>query len=130
MVKLSKLMILKVEAPIKKRILRSGLDLQTFIERTNEYEVASTSSSDIEVVRTFFNNYDTVDQFRYELMQFNFADKELFRPGWDRYFMKLSTVVAKRSNCMKRAVGCVIVRDCRIVATGYNGTPFGMMNCN
>ena len=52
------------------------------------------------------------------------------RPGWDRYFMKLSTVVAKRSNCMKRNVGCVIVRDCRIVATGYNGTPFGMINCN
>ena len=31
---------------------------------------------------------------------------------------------------MKRAVGCVIVKDCRLVASGYNGTPFGMTNCN
>lgn len=123
-------MLFKVEAPIKQRILRSSLDIQTFIERTNEYEESSTGSSDIEVIRTFYNNFDTIDEWRAELKLFSFGNKELLRPGWDRYFMKLSSVVAKRSNCMKRAVGCVIVRDNRIVATGYNGTPFGMINCN
>lgn len=44
--------------------------------------------------------------------------------------MQLAHLVSKRTNCMKRAVGCVIARDFRIVATGYNGTPFGMENCN
>lgn len=82
------------------------------------------------MIKTFVNKYETIDEFHAELGLFDFSDKEHLRPGWDRYFMKLSQVVAKRSNCMKRAVGCVIVRDCRIVATGYNGTPFGMENCN
>lgn len=44
--------------------------------------------------------------------------------------MKIAHVTSTRTNCMKRAVGAVIVQDNRIVATGYNGTPFGMMNCN
>ena len=52
------------------------------------------------------------------------------RPKWDTYFLRLAEVVATRSNCMKRAVGAVIVNDHRIVSTGYNGTPFGYTNCN
>ncbi|AMD19405.1 HBR504Cp [Eremothecium sinecaudum] len=52
------------------------------------------------------------------------------RPSWDTYFMKLAKLAASRSNCMKRRVGCVIVRDCRVIATGYNGTPRNLTNCN
>ncbi|SCU87252.1 LADA_0E02894g1_1 [Lachancea dasiensis] len=52
------------------------------------------------------------------------------RPDWDSYFMKLATLAASRSNCMKRRVGCVIVRDCRVIATGYNGTPRHLKNCH
>ncbi|SCU96666.1 LAME_0F17018g1_1 [Lachancea meyersii CBS 8951] len=52
------------------------------------------------------------------------------RPDWDTYFMKLATLAASRSNCMKRRVGCVIVRDCRVIATGYNGTPRHLKNCH
>lgn len=51
------------------------------------------------------------------------------RPDWDTYFMKLATLAASRSNCMKRRVGCVIVRDSRVIATGYNGTPRHLTNC-
>lgn len=51
------------------------------------------------------------------------------RPDWDTYFMKLATLAASRSNCMKRRVGCVIVRECRVIATGYNGTPRHLTNC-
>ncbi|CCF58641.1 hypothetical protein KAFR_0F00440 [Kazachstania africana CBS 2517] len=51
------------------------------------------------------------------------------RPDWDTYFMKLATLAASRSNCMKRRVGCVIVRDNRVIATGYNGTPRHLTNC-
>ncbi|CAI4053456.1 hypothetical protein SUVZ_15G3010 [Saccharomyces uvarum] len=51
------------------------------------------------------------------------------RPSWDSYFMKLATLAASRSNCMKRRVGCVIVRECRVIATGYNGTPRHLTNC-
>lgn len=51
------------------------------------------------------------------------------RPDWDTYFMRLATLAASRSNCMKRRVGCVIVRDSRVIATGYNGTPRHLTNC-
>ena len=52
------------------------------------------------------------------------------RPGWDDYFMQIARIVAMRSNCMKRKVAAVIVRDRRIISTGYNGTPRGVKNCN
>ena len=51
------------------------------------------------------------------------------RPDWDTYFMRLAMLAASRSNCMKRRVGCVIVRDDRVIATGYNGTPRHLRNC-
>ncbi len=52
------------------------------------------------------------------------------RPGWDEYFMNLATVVATRSNCVKRMVGAIVVTDRRVISTGYNGTPRGVQNCN
>jgi dCMP deaminase len=52
------------------------------------------------------------------------------RPSWDEYFMKIAQVASMRSNCIKRKVGAVIIRDKRIVSTGYNGTPRGTRNCN
>lgn len=52
------------------------------------------------------------------------------RPSWDEYFMKIAQVASMRSNCIKRKVGAVIVRDRRIISTGYNGTPRGTTNCN
>ncbi len=52
------------------------------------------------------------------------------RPNWDEYFMKIAKVVATRSNCMKRHVAALIVKDKRIISTGYNGTPRGVKNCS
>ena len=43
------------------------------------------------------------------------------RPSWDEYFMMLAHEVATRTTCMRRAVGALIVKDRRILATGYNG---------
>lgn len=56
--------------------------------------------------------------------------KNAARPGWDAYFMGIAKVAALRSNCIKRKVAAVIVRDKRIIATGYNGTPRGVKNCS
>jgi dCMP deaminase len=53
----------------------------------------------------------------------------LKRPDWDEYFMKMAQVAALRSNCVKRKVAAVIVRDKRVISTGYNGTPRGTRNC-
>lgn len=56
--------------------------------------------------------------------------KKNSRPGWDDYFMGIAKVAALRSNCIKRKVAAVIVKDRRIISTGYNGTPRGLANCN
>ena len=51
------------------------------------------------------------------------------RPSWDEYFMDITCLVAKRSTCLRRQVGAVVVRDRRILATGYNGAPSGTPHC-
>jgi dCMP deaminase len=51
------------------------------------------------------------------------------RPGWDQYFMDIADLVSKRSTCLRRAVGAVIVKDRRVLATGYNGAPSGLRHC-
>lgn len=51
------------------------------------------------------------------------------RPSWDSYFMDIARLTSTRSNCIKRKVGCIIVKDNRIISLGYNGTPTGIRNC-
>ncbi len=51
------------------------------------------------------------------------------RPSWDEYFMEIAHVIAKRSNCSRRHVAAVIVKERYILSTGYNGTPHGVRNC-
>jgi dCMP deaminase len=51
------------------------------------------------------------------------------RPDWDTYFLRIAKLVAERSTCLRRQVGAVIVKDNRILATGYNGAPNGVPHC-
>lgn len=51
------------------------------------------------------------------------------RPTWDEYFSELARIVAKRSTCRRRQVGALLVKDERIIATGYNGAPQGLAHC-
>jgi len=51
------------------------------------------------------------------------------RPTWDEYFMEMAHVIASRSTCLRRSVGALLVRDKRILATGYNGAPSGLRHC-
>ncbi|HZK25034.1 MAG TPA: cytidine/deoxycytidylate deaminase family protein [Oscillospiraceae bacterium] len=51
------------------------------------------------------------------------------RPAWDNYFMEIAHMVATRSTCLRRAVGAVIIKDKRILTTGYNGAPSGLAHC-
>ena len=51
------------------------------------------------------------------------------RPGWDEYFMEIAHTVRTRATCPRAAVGCALVRDHRILTTGYNGAPRGVAHC-
>lgn len=51
------------------------------------------------------------------------------RPTWDEYFFQIAEQVATRSTCMRRQVGAVLVKDKRLLSTGYNGAPRGISHC-
>lgn len=76
-------------------------------------------------------NNSTIEEL-YQQLKPTIADllRKQPRPSWDEYFMMIAKVVALRSNCLKRKVAAIVVKDKRIISTGYNGTPRGTLNCN
>ena len=51
------------------------------------------------------------------------------RIDWNEYFMKMAFLISERATCIRRSVGAIIVKDNKILATGYNGTPKGIDHC-
>lgn len=76
------------------------------------------------------NQTSSLEKLHDALKELNLTDNQRLRPDWDQYFMQLASLAARRSNCMKRRVGCVLVREKRVISTGYNGTPRNLRNCN
>ncbi|KAK0868428.1 Deoxycytidine monophosphate (dCMP) deaminase [Friedmanniomyces endolithicus] len=76
------------------------------------------------------NSTTSLPSLHLALDALNLTDESRLRPTWDHYFMTLASLAARRSNCMRRQVGCVLVRENRVIATGYNGTPRHITNCN
>lgn len=76
------------------------------------------------------NQASSLETLQDALEDLDLANDQRLRPNWDQYFMQLASLAARRSNCMKRRVGCVLVREKRVISTGYNGTPRNLRNCN
>lgn len=55
---------------------------------------------------------------------------DCFRPGWDDYFMAVARIIATRSTCDRLHTGAVLVKNKRIISTGYNGSPPGLSHCD
>ncbi|KAI9486951.1 MAG: cytidine deaminase-like protein [Benjaminiella poitrasii] len=142
-----------VEAPITLRYKRwlerrqvegkPTLDLEEFLINDDRdlYNMSAQDQHEINTITPLHNImiasdlvitniYKDKDSLYEALCRRNLTDKERLRPSWDTYFMQLSDLAARRSNCMKRRVGCILVKDSRVIATGYNGTPRGLRNCN
>jgi len=51
------------------------------------------------------------------------------RPEWNEYFMQLAQVTAQRATCDRRHVGCVIIKDRRVISSGYNASISGSPHC-
>jgi dCMP deaminase len=110
--------------------------LQQFIEEeARELSSENPANQQLNATRQkadlVVNNDGTLDELHRELDTLLPPLMSRFmRPTWDEYFMSIARVVAMRSNCMKRKVAAIIVKDMRVVSTGYNGTPRGARNCN
>jgi len=75
-------------------------------------------------------NDGTLEKLRRQLTErLKTVLKNVKRPAWDTYFMHIAQNVASRGNCLKRKVAALIVKDGRIISTGYNGTPRNTRNC-
>jgi len=136
--------LLRVEAPQKlrfERLKRRGRekDPKTFEEflRLERLEAKSHIREDQQLHQTLrmadrvVVNHGPLAALDAKLRQLFVAlSKKNPRPDWDDYFMGIAKVVALRSNCIKRKVAAVIVKDRRVISTGYNGTPRGVKNCN
>ncbi len=84
-----------------------------------------------ELADAVVTNDTTIEELKEQMRQVVQAlAANTVRPDWDEYFMQIARVVSLRGNCIKRKIAAVIVKDKRIVSTGYNGTPRGITNCN
>lgn len=129
-----------IDAPVNLRyqrhcIKRVGQEVtfESFIDQSDDLLFDSgnpliqiNNQADVNVI----NTSTSLKSLYVKLSELDLTNVERLRPTWDAYFMRLADLAALRSNCMKRRVGCVIVRDNRVVATGYNGTPRHLKNCN
>lgn len=129
-----------IDAPVSLRYHRHCLkrkdkevELDTFIGQSDNLLfdpknplMQINNQADIKVINTLAS----LKSFYVKLSELDLTNPARLRPTWDAYFMRLADLAALRSNCMKRRVGCVVVRDNRVVATGYNGTPRHLKNCN
>uniref|UniRef100_A0A093VU35 dCMP deaminase n=1 Tax=Talaromyces marneffei PM1 TaxID=1077442 RepID=A0A093VU35_TALMA len=108
-------------------------DLEEFVMWNDRHlydrEIGRAYLTDRAQVR-LFNASSSLEELYAALKNLDLSNDERLRPTWDQYFMQLASLAAQRSNCMKRRVGCVIVRDRRVISTGYNGTPRNITNCN
>lgn len=147
-------MLVGVDAPVMMRFGRSNSsNLEDFVRDDDElvYGVDSPNANTITASRSstqsqaqpfplseltdatklsIINAFPSIPTFHAHLDKLDLLDPTRLRPSWDTYFMTLATLAAQRSNCMKRRVGAILVRDNRILATGYNGTSRGLKNCN
>lgn len=109
--------------------------LDTTLTHTHQQPISSSASYGLSGLRRYVhlginNDHPTLPSLHTHLDTLNLPSEERLRPGWDTYFLKLCNLASFRSNCMKRRVGAVLVSSNRILATGYNGTPSGLTNCN
>ncbi|KAJ5894433.1 Deoxycytidylate deaminase [Penicillium taxi] len=136
-------LLVSVDAPVSLRWKRftercrqkqvEPLDLEKFVllndRHLYERYIGRVYLTDRAQVR-LFNSSSSLDELHKSLQRLDLADEQRLRPIWDQYFMQLASLAAQRSNCMKRRVGCVLVRERRVISTGYNGTPRHLPNCN
>lgn len=99
-------------------------------EASNNDPSAQQIDRTLEMADAVIENNGSIEELHDQIKQvLRILAMNTKRPDWDEYFMRIAQVVSLRGNCLKRKVAAVLVKDQRVVATGYNGTPRGITNC-
>ncbi len=133
--------LIGINAPIELRFSRSqsrgrnenALTLEEFIKQEEKEKSSKENAQQLDTVYKMADKYIYNDGSLEELKQrldFVLNNERKKRPNWDKYFMNIAEVVATRASCLRRNVGCVLVKDKQIIATGYNGPPKGHPTCD
>ncbi|KAF8140572.1 cytidine deaminase-like protein [Boletus edulis] len=143
-------LLVNVDAPLLQRYRRlqgsGSLSLEEFVRqddacvfgtdlnpsRSDQKSLHGLRGINHLVKLNIINAFESLRELHLHLDSLDIPNTERLRPRWDTYFMAwtLAELASQRSNCMKRRVGAILVRDNRVVATGYNGTPRGLRNCH
>ncbi len=127
--------LIQLKASMSERLKRAkGQTLAELVSQDDQLNFHPSGLMMISPLAAFtFINNGSVEQLAWSVTRLGLDSSEqktrLFRPDWDAYFMAIADFAAKRTNCMKRGVGAVLVQDSHIIATGYNGTARGLVNC-
>ena len=138
-------LLIKVEAPIKERlrrlIARKRAGDPTTLEELKKKEKEEMSDNPsaqqmhkvLVMAKVTIDNSGTLDLLRTKIDRL--VEDYLYklvrqRPSWDEYFMNVAEIVKLRSTCLSASKGAVLVKDKRIISTGYNGSPRGIKHCN
>lgn len=118
-------MLVCVDAPLMVRFERSRVtDMAQFLRESDEMLYGDQGigmwmrKTSVRIV-----NRSTMEDLRKAVIACEFGNEEHIRPGWDSYFIGIADLLAERTNCMLRQAAAVIVKDTRVVSTGYTGTP-------
>lgn len=142
-----------VNADVKKRyerIIKRGsstdsVSFEKFVEDEkrefeNEDETKGNLKKCLELTDFVFENNEGVEELKEKVnsivsglkekdIQEQEKKEKYYRPSWDEYFIKMAALVAERSTCLRHRIGAVIVKDKRVLTTGYNGAVAGAVDC-
>lgn len=121
-----------LRSPNSSPLSDEDLTLEDFLLRSDDHLYSATDGLLPLISRAtvrLLNTSTDLGHLYATLGKLDLTNEDRLRPTWDQYFMQLASLAAQRSNCMKRRVGCVLVREKRVISTGYNGTPRGLKNC-
>lgn len=131
--------LISVDAPLTVRWKRyqqrrsEDISLEAFVTQSDAHLYSASSGVLSLISRAAIRLLNTSSDLAHlyaTLGKLDLTNTDRLRPSWDSYFMSLASLAAQRSNCMKRAVGCVLVGpERRVISTGYNGTPRNLLNC-
>ena len=134
--------LININAPVKKRVenyIKKHSDkfkgntktgFQSFLEEDENYYFENKDIKEMQTNANYhISNDGSLEDLKVKLDELSSTLHQTFRPNWDDYFMKITIAVSERSNCMKQRIGALIIRDFRIISTGYNGMSSVLGNC-